>query len=305
MKHLLPLKAIAIGLILNVICFADNYTISLYFEQTEDALSTLFRTQGFPHPLGNHDGDDYDIYLWNPAIDIEPGTVNFNFTIYADIVIAGTPIQYDYLFNIPLNIPSGELSITGIITFLEGIPAQINGMDGPQWVKDIIIDEYEGLELTVYPNSLLEDANASIPELMDITVGDIAFTWEASTDLLRFSLTVEVVGNSPWINGQWKEITGTARYDVRFNSNVEEEVLFVGIYNILGGHGETENPGITTTPEVWSNPVGVDWNYNNIPSGQYRCKVLFGSTYGWFAIYYVFSNLGESGWNPMSIYQTL
>ncbi len=305
MKQLKKVKLIVVGIFLMAISFAENYSINVYFEQSEEALSTLFRTQVFPHPIGDHDGDDYDIYLWNPSIDIETGVVNFNFTIYADLVIAGVPIEYQYPINLPLNIPSGELSVSGISAFLEGIPGQINSMDGPQWVKDIIIAEYEGLELSVYPNSLLEAANASIPGFVDIMVGDIAFSWEALTDLIRFTLSVDVVGNPPAISGQWNEQTSNANYLVRFNSNVETDVLFVGIYNVFGGSGETENPGIALQPDIWSNNILVEWNYNNIPSCQYRCKVLFGSTYGWFAVYYMFNNLGQSGWNTMTVYQTM
>ena len=101
MEYLKTVKAAVVFFVFTTVCVAENYTVSLYFEQTENALSTLFRTQAFPHPIGDHNGDDYDIYIWNPTIDIEPGYVNFIFTIYADVVINGVPTQYTYPFNIP------------------------------------------------------------------------------------------------------------------------------------------------------------------------------------------------------------
>ncbi len=302
MIQFIKTKLIAIGIILISMSFADNYSISIYFEQPEEALNTLLRTEVLPHPIGNHDGNDYDIYVWNPNIDIESNVVNISFTVYANAVIGGTPIQFDYPFILPLNIPEGELSISGIISYLEGIPAQIDSMDGPQWIKDIIIAEYEGLELTVYPNSLLEGCNASIPDFVDLTVNNITFTWEALTDLLQFSLIVDIEGNPPDIDGQWYESNGN--YSLRFNSNVSTDVLYIGIYNVWGQSSENENVNISLSPDEWSNGIGMAWG-NNIPSGQYRCKVLFGSEYGWFAVYYVFNNLGDSGWNPMVVTQTM
>jgi len=301
MRYIKTMKLVVVVLLTTAVCFAENYTVSLYFEQPEEALNTLFRTQVFPHPVGDHNGDTYDIYLWDPVIDIEPGIVSFSFTIHADLVIGGTPTHYTYTFDLPLVIPSGELSINGIIAFLEGIPDQINSMDGPQWVKDIIIAEYEGLELMLYPNSLLEDANDAIPGFIDITVTDISFSWEAQTNLLRYTLSVDIDASPPIIIGQWKE--DGSFYLFRFHSNVETQILFIGVYS-LTGEGEDSNPDVLLIPGEWSDPVSIFWA-NVIPSGNYRCKVLFGSPYGWFAVCYSFNNRGESGWNNMSIASTL
>jgi len=301
MRYIETVKLAIVVLLTTVACFAENYTVTLYFEQTEEALTTLFRTQLFPHPLGDYNGDAYDIYLWDPAIDIEPGIVSFLFTIHADLVIGGNPQHYTYAFDIPLAIPSGELSVSGIITFLEGIPGQINSMDGPQWVKDIIIAEYEGLELTVYPNSLLEDANASIPGFIDVTVIDISFSWEALADLLQYTLSVNVDANAPLIIGQWQE--DGSYYLFRFHPNVETQVLFIGVYDLVGW-GDDNDPGVVLIPDEWSYAVSIYWAIS-IPNGNYRCKVLFGQPYGWFAVYYSFNNVDQSGWNYMSITSTI
>ena len=291
-------KAMSMFLIFLTISRAENYTVSLYFEQTEEALTTLIKTQVFPHPIGDHNGDGYDIYLWEPNIDIEPNSASFQCTIYADVTVSGNLQHYTYTFDIPLNIPSGELSISGIISILEGIPDQITSMEGPQWVKDIIIAEYEGLELTVYPNSLLEDANASIPGYIDVEVTDISYSWEAMTDLIRYTISVDIDANTPWITGEWQE--DGSYYLFHFNSNIETQVLFIGVYTLLG-ESESNNPELVLNPdEEWSDSISIYWA-NTIPSGHYRCKVLFGSTYGWFAVYYSFNNASQSGWNDMFI----
>jgi len=302
MKHIIPVKAIVVGLILNAICLADNYTISLYFEQTEDALSTLFRTQVFPHPLGNHDGDAYDIYLWNPSIDIEPGVVNFNFEIYVDVVIAGMPIQYNYPFIIPLNIPSGELSITGIITFLEGIPTQINSMDGPQWVKNIIIDEYEGLELTVYPNSLLEAANESIPNFVDVTVNNASYTWEALSDLLQYSISIETIVNPPLITTEvWAGIFEDPNddyYSFRFNTNVRNTVIQIVDYICCGNSAYVSYPDRVLIPDV---PETINYQ-GNFGEGWHNITFYFASDYGWFGIRYFFYGSNNMNWTDLTAY---
>jgi len=79
-----PIKVAAVILIITAACYAENYNVSVYFEQTEEALNTLFRAQAFPHPIGDHNGNDYDIYMWDPTVDLEVGMINFNFTIYAN-----------------------------------------------------------------------------------------------------------------------------------------------------------------------------------------------------------------------------
>ncbi|GEM_PF-2367397 len=304
MKYIKPVQAIAFGLILNAICLADNYTVTLQFEQTEEALSTLFRAQVFPHPLGVHNGDDYDIYLWNPDIDIEPGVVKFNFTIFADVVIGGTPIQYNYPFSLPLNIPAGELSITGIIAFLEGIPAQINSMDGPQWVKDIIIAEYEGLELTVYPNSLLEDANANIPESWDLTVGNFGFTWAAETNLLKFTVFTEIESKPLTINSEYKR--GDTWIGIRMNPNVPLTVLGYNIV-LIGGTMWTNDRdlNLNLTPNTYEgNAFYIDFGTTVGSGGDWRLEVSLGSDYGLWIYTYTFT-AEYNYWSTLSSYTVI
>ncbi len=274
---------------------SDQYSVNLYFEQTEEALSTLFKTQVFPHPLGDHDGDDYDIYLWNPSVDIEPGIVNFSFTIYADVVIAGIPIHYEYPFILPLNIPAGELSVSGIISYLEGIPDQINDMEGQQWIKDIIIAEYEGLELTVYPNSLLEDATSTIPDFIDVSEIDFGLSFDILSDKLQFTITLEYTVNAPWFEVWYNEYADT--FAIKFKSNVEREVLFFQILTIdLLIATEVVYPDITLTPNEWY-IVSME---GTLPPGQYIIQIVFGSEYGWTGQIYTFADEGSTYWRQMT-----
>lgn len=125
------------------IALAGTHTTSISFEQSESALNALAKTQVFPHPIGIYfDGNDeytYDIYVWNPAIDIEPSTVTFTCTVYADLWLFDEEFHFQYPLSLSLDFPQVDVSITGIITFLEGIPEQIENMDGEEWLKDIIV----------------------------------------------------------------------------------------------------------------------------------------------------------------------
>jgi len=292
MRCLSTFKLISIFILITTFSYAENFTISLYFEQTEEALNNLFKAQAFPHPIGDHNGDSFDIYLWEPQIELETGTVRFVFTIRADLIINGTQQHYSTSCDIPLSIPSGELSVSGITTLLEGISDQISSMDGPQWVKDIINSKYEGLELTLYPGSLLEAANASIPGFIDVSVGDIHFIPEVLPDLIRYTLSIDIEGNSPFILGRWSRVSGRTHFDFTFNPNIDTNVLYIGVYTSFGTEvNEVEFTDKAINANEWSDTIRINSsNQTIIPLGYYYCKVLFGTSYGWFGVNYGFNN---------------
>lgn len=227
---------------------ANEYSVSLYFEQSESALTSLFRAEVFPHPIGNHDGDNYDIYLWEPVIDIEPGVVNFIFTINADVVINGNSYTYQYPFTVPLTVPSVNISVSGVATILNSISDQIDSMEGPQWVKDIIINEYEGLSITTLPDQILDDASSSIPDGIDVGVVDFACSFDVIQGKLQYTITLSYDVNSPWFEGWYNEYTDQISF--RFKSNVSREIKYFKIYDGAGDavQGSTiSNPGIILT----------------------------------------------------------
>jgi hypothetical protein len=276
---------------------ANEYSVSLYFEQSESALTSLFRAEAFPHPIGYHNGDHYDIYLWEPVIDIEPGVVNFIFTINADVVINGNSYTYQYPFTIPLIIPSVNISVSGVATILNGISDQIDSMEGPQWVKDIIIDEYEGLSITTLPDQVLEDASSSIPDGIDVGVVDFACSFEVIQDKLLYTITLSYDVTAPWFEGWYNEYTDQISF--RFKSNVRREIKYFTIYDIAGDPvpGSTlSNPGIILTPNEWSyiNLGGDLW------PGKYFANVIFCSEYGWTGIVFSFFDNETTIWRQMT-----
>ncbi len=204
------LKKIALSVMLCTLVTAESFTVNLSFEQPEDALNTLLSTQVFPNPVGQYNGDDYNIYLWYPTVDIESGSVTFTCTIFADLVIGGVDFQYSYPLSFSLTFPSVDVSTSDITALITGISSQISSMDGPQWVKDIIINTYEGLELTAYPDYLLDVSSDLIPDYLDIEITNIGFSYVANTDVLVFTLYFTM--DSEPISIQCYTRTGDPRY---------------------------------------------------------------------------------------------
>ena len=278
---------------------ANEYSVSLYFEQSESALTSLFRAEAFPHPIGYHNGDHYDIYLWEPIIDIEPGVVNFIFTINADVVINGNSYTYQYPFTIPLTIPSVNISVSGVATILNGIANQIGSMDGPQWVKDIIINKYEGLSITTLPDQILEDASSNIPDGIDVGLVDFACSFEVIQDKLLYTITLSYNVTAPWFDGWYNEYIDQMSF--RFKSNVRREIKYFKIYDNAGYAvpGSTvSNPGIILTPNEWSYiNIGGDLEPSPYP---YFANVIFCSEYGWTGIVFSFFDIETTVWRQMT-----
>ena len=286
------------------VVFAGTHMISISFEQSESALNALIKTPVFPHPVGIYeDGDgeyEYDIYLWEPEIDIEPNSVTISCTIYADVWFYDEEFHYQYPLLLTLDFPEVDVSITGIISLLEGIPGQIENMDGEEWLKDIIIDEYENLELVAYPNNLLNDVNGSIP--FDITLNTAGFTWSAEDDLLKFSFYVNTTSNPLTIASQYKK-SGSESIAIRLMPNVPLVLRGYKICKQISG----ENPewetdlNVALTPDTYSgNSFEVDFGVT-IGEANWVCDIYLSSDYGLW-IYTCYFESKYTTWTGIDTY---
>jgi len=130
------------------------------FEISEVAMSTFIQTQVFPQPEGTYGTDSYKIRISAPRVELHSGSITFKATITGYVTAGSVTIPYAYTVSNSISIPTIDLSIQGIIGVLQGIPDQINSQSGPQWLKDIIINAYTNLNLTVYPQRILDRLGA-------------------------------------------------------------------------------------------------------------------------------------------------
>ncbi len=136
------------------------HEIEMSFEISEVAMSTFIQTQVFPQPEGTYGTDSYKIRISAPRVELHSGSITFKATITGYVTAGSVTIPYAYTVSNSISIPTIDLSIQGIIGVLQGIPDQINSQSGPQWLKDIIINAYTNLNLTVYPQRILDRLGA-------------------------------------------------------------------------------------------------------------------------------------------------
>lgn len=296
-------RILKIGIFTFSLVQGETFNITFEFNQSEAALNTLFRAHVFPHPIGVYGDNDYNIYLWEPSVNIESNSVIFNFTVFADITIGSETIQYIFPFSLPLEIPTGELSIQGLITQLEGIPDVINALNGPQWVKDIIITEYEDLELLLYPNSLLEAANENIPENWDININDFGITPSIDGDILTFTLFTEILSNPLTLITQY--YAGYANITFQFNPNVPVVIIGYKITSQMGSYAQwDDNLNLSLAANTYAgNSFNINFSPATVPT-TLTLQLGIGSGYGVWIYTYQFS-VADGGWHTLGNYNTI
>lgn len=295
--------------LVNLVQNVQAETIGLDLTLSEGASNALLKTQVFPHPIGVHNGDAYDIYLDSPNINYEPGQIIFSANMVIHLNVNGTPIDYEYEFAQPISF-GDDLSINGINAFLEGIPTVINSWEIPEWAKTIIIEQYDGLNLTFYPNAILAMANETIPDEIDITVTDITFiSWSAEHDQLVFGTSITVDANGPVFSGKWK-YSGCCGFMVKFSSNVARhfDTLYWGRSTNTTTRSysfdsvEIPAGGYSAPFLLETNPGGLP-----VPMDMYRVQVIFKSSTGWIGITFRIQWDGspQNVWYDMEFYNRL
>lgn len=291
--------------------YADpNYRahqIEMCFEITEVAMSTFIQTQVFPQPEGTYGTDFYKVRISAPRVELHSGSIVFKATITGYVTTGSMTIPYAFTVNNSINIPSFDLSIQGIIGVLQGIPAQINSQSGPQWLKDIIINAYNNLNLTVYPQRILDKINEPIPDDVDINVNDVTCSFAIEEDVMRVTIGVNVLERAPFYSAQaWVE-TGSGHIHLRFRSNVNTTILKYDVarYNSTP-IGSSTNTGINMQPGTWSQTINLQDEAPIANSQVYVVKVVFGSEFGWTAIrYMLYVYYCDTGYGDLTIAETL
>lgn len=284
--------------IISVESLATNRTISIDLELTSDGINRYIAGQTFPTLNGTAPGGQtYTITISPPLVQFSPGSAKVQFTIKA-ITSVGT---FSYTVEPTILIPSTSISTSQVNAFLQGFDGLINSIEEiPSWLKPIIINGYNNLNLVVYPSKLIDYANSMIPDYLKIQVVDISFSWAALEGKLKFTLAVVVEGSPGIYTAEWLK-PGPYEIRFRFGADVASNVKMVRFY-ALNGSEIWRNDNLN-----WSIPKGGHSQEHYISCcisvGSYYMTVFFTSPYGQYVrnYYFTYNTATYNVWFPMTL----
>lgn len=263
---------------------AQSRTVSVDLNVTATGINRFLEDQTYPILQGesSEEGYFYIITMTKPVVQLTTNSATVLFTINAS-TDAGT-----YAFNVQptISIPNLSITATEVIAVLEEFSALINARsDIPSWLKPIIIDGYNNINLVMYPSKLIDYANSAVPDFINVEVTDIGLAFAIVPGALKFTLSVVAVGTPPTFTAQWMK-RGVGQLSIRFGSDVHTTVKQVRIYNFNGDelyNNNNENKDLPNdsycTQIDPSNYFGVTY---------YSITVLFHSPYGDYVRKYTF-----------------
>jgi hypothetical protein len=180
--------------------------------------------------------------------------------------------------------------------------------NAPQWLRDVIIQHYQSLNLLVYPGKILEFAESFVPEFLAIEVSNIGLdpivSMQGKVSITPF---LTVTGIQPWYPGYTLN-----RNFFKVHSNVRVNVTNVTFYNSsLGvvfwdwsGSVLVTKNGEATFQFHCSQQYGDDCSGQATTQGGRRIKVLFESERGRFLHIYAADYMPINGqWRgPLAIW---
>lgn len=285
------MRAIAFLVLLFVICALPSpgqQNITGTFEIDESAVNNVIAIQylspSFPREFsGSIGGFTYHLFLGQPTVEFVPNFMRMHAHLIAQTSIGN--FEWDISPSIYIN---NSISLTDVVALLENFPQYVNThlTNAPQWLRDVIIQHYQDLNLIVYPEKILEFAESFVPDFLAIEVSNIGLDPIISMqDRVSITAFLTVTGIPPWYPGYTMN-----RNFFKVHSNVAVHVTNVTFYNSsLGltfwnwsGNLSVPKNGETTFQFHCSEQYGDDCSGQaNTQSGR-RIKVLFESERGRF-----------------------
>lgn len=173
------------------ISFGQGRALPVHYQLTSEAINRYLVSQTYPTLSGSISGYTYSISITKPFVQLNPNSATVQFTIQANTSIG------NYIFTVQptFSIPNLSISLSQITAAIQQFDGIINARtDIPSWLKPIIINGYNNLNLMVYPSKLLDYANAQLPIWADIQVTDISISFAVIQDALDFTFTPTVQG---------------------------------------------------------------------------------------------------------------
>lgn len=171
--------------------------VTMEFDLYQNAANNIIATEGsFPISYsGTLNGNNYEFELEQPSVEFTQNVMK----MIAVLKINTTPTGYLELEIRPSIKVDYSLSVDNILAFLKDFPNYINSSfpQLPQWVRNLIIEKYQALQLEIYPAKVLDYAESFTPGYLAIEVSNIIFAVNALPGKLRISISFEVTGIPP------------------------------------------------------------------------------------------------------------
>lgn len=296
--------------IASVVPVMSQQTITGTFEVDESAVNGFIAIQysqpSFPREFsGSIGGFTYRLLLGQPRVEFVPNFMRMRAHLRAETNIGN--FDWDITPSIYIN---NSISLEDVVALLQNFPQYVNTYlaNAPQWLRDVIIQHYQDLNLLVYPGKILEFAESFVPEFLAIEVSNIGLdpivSMQGKVSITAF---LTVTGIQPWYPGYTMN-----RNFFKVRSNVRVTVTNVTFYNAsLGitfwdwsGNVSIPKNGETTFQFHCSEQYGDDCSGQaNTQSGR-RIKVLFQSERGRFLHIYAADYMPINGqWRgPLGIW---
>ncbi|MDP2302828.1 MAG: hypothetical protein Q8N03_10450 [Ignavibacteria bacterium] len=267
---------------LSVIAPAQTRTVSSTVQITSTAINRFIAAQTFPTLNGSASGYTYSISIAEPTVQLNTNSAAIQFTINAN-TSAG---NYSIKVQPTITIPNLSVTVSQIIATLQQFDVLINSRpDIPSWLKSVIINGYNSLNLVIYPSKLIDYANSAVPDFVNIQVTDIGLTFTVVPDAITFTLTATVLGAPPVFTAQWLK-PEAYKCKIRFGGNVATTIKQVRVYNLLPAEVyKNENLNLSISKDGYSTEI----NMNISSVATYYIVVLFHSEYGEYSRKYWFT----------------
>lgn len=263
------------------------------FEVDESAVNGFVAIQysspSFPREFsGTVGGFTYHLYLSQPTVEFVPNYMRMHAHLRAETNIGN--FEWDISPSIYINY---SISLEDVVALIENFPQYVNTYlsDAPQWLRDVIIQHYQNLNLLVYPGKILEFAESYIPDFLAIEICNIGFDPIISMqDKVSITVFITAQGIPPAYPGYTRN-----RNFFRIHSNVAVDVKRVTFYSAALGIVYWDWSGTVSIPKNGetifqfhcSQQYGDDCSGQSTTQGGRRIKVLFESVRGRFLHIYV------------------
>lgn len=275
---------------------ATTRTIYTHLDLTEIGMNRFIATQSFPPVSGTFPGTKitYTASISRPYISVRPNVLRASFTIYVSTsennhyVIPVSPyLTYDLSY----------IYLSDIRAWFINFPELINNLNIPEMVKVMIIDQFNMLNLVIYPGKIINEANYLVPPYLNLWISDFIIGSQCMDRVLRLTLGVEVNAEPPYFNCQWLK-RGPWMLSLRFYSGVETTLRKLKIWDVEDGWENDinifMNKGTWTGQIDYPNPASVTTYFIigvfSSPFGEYVRKWSLGfntATYmTWFQANY-------------------